>query len=250
MKYLKLFVSLLSKYIYFFSWNIKNVRHFNKKRILIFTDSRGFKIGKALTYKNGFFNPLYEYLSNNFFVSIDINNFKHTTYLDFIYKYGHSELRKFDHIILILGVVDFSPRPASEAKKIRKLKSLKNKFKIADLDKRFMTDNEKYEGQLTDSIMNKNLEYKILNYLADFKQKIIQISTNNIDHDWDGNYWRKRPKNMNVQMKKEQIFAKKLSNMIITFEDLKSTKDYTVDNIHYNQKGFSYIRDQLKLFLE
>lgn len=220
----------------------RNILNQDKKKLLFFTDSRGFEIGNTFTYKNGYGNVLYKYLINNFNLSLDINNFKHTTYLDFLNKYTVKDLINYDYIFLILGVVDFSPRKSLDACVIRKTKSasmgIKNESPITD-------SNFVYEGENTDCIITEELRDHILNVLDPLSDKIIVVTTNPVDNNWRGSYWKDRPKNMNSYLIHEVAFSKKLTSKYIQFPSSIDVSEYTVDNIHYNKFGFEHITKEL-----
>jgi len=228
---------------FFIYYALRNILNRDKKKLLFFTDSRGFEIGNVFTYKNGYGNVLYKYLIDNFNLSLDINNFKHTTYLDFLNKYTVKDLINYDYIFLILGVVDFSPRKSFDASAIRKTKSasmgINNESSLID-------SNFFYEGEKTDCIITKELMDHILNVLDPLSEKIIVVTTNPVDNNWRGSYWKDRPKNMNSYLINEVAFSKKLTDKYIQFPSSLNVSEYTVDNIHYNKFGFGHITKELK----
>lgn len=224
------------------------VRNYKKEKVLFFTDSRGFLLGNFISYKNGFRNPLAQYLNTKFCVDFQINKFTHTTYFDLVKNYSDNDLDKYKYIILILGVVDFSPRDSNDAAEIRKNKT---SFIKSNLSKEtsYLDQNVLYEGEFTDSIINEDMQIFLKNRLSMHKEKIILVNTGIVDQDWDGNYWRKRPKNMNSFLAREREFASEMSEKVLDVSDI-DPQTYTVDNIHYSKDGFKILLNKLKRFIK
>lgn len=236
---------LLFKYLFFIFANLRKISNINKPSLLFFTDSRGFRIGSTVSYKNGFQNPLVKYLLKHYRVSFDINSFSHTTYLDLIGNYDQKILHQYDHILLILGVVDFSPRKIKDAIEIRKRKLSTYKFDKNFHKGTYIDDGVLYKGSPTETIINENIKDFIIEKLQPYKQKIITVTTVNVDDNWDGSYWQKRPENINRWLEDERIFAKKIAGISIDLSDLEPTIE-TVDNIHFSNRGFCTIRDRIE----
>src|SRR6266540_7088089 len=99
-----------------FALKKKLIRH--KKRILIYTDSRGYYVNEWYCKKN----PLFSYiamLSSSYSVDYSLCDYKHTTLLDFLCDYEEwIGGNKYAAIILHLGVVDFSPRTNRQAQQV------------------------------------------------------------------------------------------------------------------------------------
>ena len=224
------------------------LRNHKKEKALFFTDSRGFLLGSFISYKNGFLNPLTNYLNKNFCVDYRINKYKYTTYLDFIRDYDDQELEKYNYIILILGVVDFSPRIATEAATIREAK-LSSISANLSRGSSFLDSETLYDGEETDSIINHDVVEFLKQRLSKYRDKIILVNTGIVDSEWAGNYWRSRPKNMNTFLAREREFASNISDKVIDVSDI-SPSLYTVDNIHYSSEGFQILLYKLRNFIE
>lgn len=224
------------------------VRNYKKEKVLFFTDSRGFLLGSPISYKNGFRSPLSSYLNKNFCVDYRINKYKHTTYLDFIRDYSDQELEKYRYIILILGVVDFSPRNATDASTIREAK-LSSISASLSRGSTFLDSETRFDGGGTDSIINHDITEFLKERLGSFRDKIILVNTGIVDAEWDGNYWRSRPKNMNTFLARERGFASDISDTIIDVSNIAPSV-YTIDNIHYSKEGFQILLDKLRKIIE
>jgi hypothetical protein len=221
--------------------------NYKKKRIYVFSDSRGFYLNKWFCKKN----PLLSYidmLSNTYRVDYSLCNYRHTTLLDFLCDYEeHIRHNKYEAIILHLGVVDFSPRKASQAKAILKHKKIR-------LEKVFGSSTignlsiepyqEYYEGEPTASIYTINfLRDFIIDKINRIETKIIWIGVNKVLTYWDGNYSNKRPDNMNQILNYQQIIDQHFTGDNISLSNLTDDeiKLYTVDNIHLSIEGFRYL---------
>ena len=244
-KFISKGLGLFFKFVFFIFANFRKITNNNKPRLLLFTDSRGFRIGSTISYKNGFQNPLVKYLLKHYRVDFDINSFSHTTYLDLVGKYTENILKNYDHILLILGVVDFSPRKRKDAIEIRKRKLVTYKFDENFQKGSYIDDNVFYKGSPTETIINENIKDFVAEKLQPYKQKIIAVTTVNVDDNWDGSYWQKRPENMNRWLADERQFAKKISGVLIDLSNLKPRVE-TVDNIHFSDSGFCTIRDRIE----
>ena len=80
-----------------------------------------------------------------------------------------------------------------------------------------------YKGSPTETIINENIKDFIIEKLQPYKQKIITVTTVNVDDNWDGSYWQKRPENINRWLEDERIFAKKIAGISIDLSDLEPT---------------------------
>ena len=96
-----------------------------------------------------------------------------------------------------------------------------------------------FDGTLVDSEKAKFISRK----LADFSN-LIWINSNPIILDWNGNYWRKRPSNMNEILRIQKNIQVKNIIDISVWND-KMIKKYTMDNIHFNHEGMTYILNQI-----
>jgi len=146
----------------FLSWiyiNFYYLKNFNKPKVLIYTDSRGFEISKISNRKTPF-NSYLDYFVKNYRSQVFICPEKHTTFFDFFDKINRKDLSSFKHIISHIGVVDFSPRPISDINSIFKLKKRKitNVFGVDFYEKLLASPHyeTEYLGEKTCSIIQEN----------------------------------------------------------------------------------------------
>jgi hypothetical protein len=70
-------------------------------------------------------------------------------------------------------------------------------------------------------------------------------------NDWTGNYWRKRPTNINSQLDLDILMKKNIPNVVdlslLTEEEIMK---FTSDNVHYTKEGFAYIYNKLSTILD
>ena len=221
-----------------FFYKIKN---FNKLKILIYTDSRGYNV----LGKNGR-NPFDSYcgkLIKNYNAEYFICEEKHTTILDFLEKIKNINTNKYDAIILHCGIVDFSPRPISNLNWVLNTKKNNvyfNKAMTSYKDYYNNPINVKYNNEKTLNLYSKRfLENIILKELKSLN-KLIWISSNKFVENWEGNYKKGRPKNINELVSGfEEILHENLHNVVdLRVWSDEDIKKYTIDNIHFTKEGF------------
>lgn len=239
-----------ASYIYLKFYYLKN---FNKPRVFIYTDSRGFEISKIFNRKSPF-NSYVNHFVKNYRCHAYICPEKHTTIFDFLYVlYLKQKIYKYDYIISHIGVVDFSPRPFNDVKPILNLKKHKIEKIFGTELFNLIIDIKPYKsiyfGQQTSSII-------IDEFLAVIAEKFnpinnfIWITCNPVDTEWRGNYKRDRPKNINIVNEK----SKKLLNMLnsdikvvdLTSWSLEDIHKFTCDNIHMSKLGMNLIENKIK----
>lgn len=249
-KYVRYFiyfnVMLISKILVKF-YALKNCA---KKRILIYTDSRGFEITKLYNRKNPF-SSYARYFIRNYNCEVYLCTEKHTTLFDFFYIINKKS-KKYDFVILNTGVVDFSPRPISQINAILDFKKNKivNLFGLNYFEslKKFDGYDTIYMGEKTSAILPENY---ILNFAEKFEQinNLIWITCNPVDVNWRGNYSKSRPLNINMVNEKSKLLLKNLNRTkVINYTDwsLDEVHKYTCDNIHYSLKGMNLIENNIK----
>lgn len=218
--------------------NIYKLKNYNSKRILIYTDSRGYEISSIFTrksYRKSFIQELIKKYNCDVFICPE----KHTTFYDFFETHENFKKNKYDFVICLIGVVDFSPRPLSQIEPILKLKKYKisNNFTFSDDLKKLTTQHDAfYNGETTSSLVGLKLVPKIVNKLNSINN-LIWISCNPIDLNWRGNYFRDRPENINYvnEVSKSLISHEKNNNFHVidhTNWNLEEVRKYTCDNIH------------------
>lgn len=234
----------LKSLIYLSFYKYKN---WNKKTLFIYTDSRGFEISKMKNRKSPFSSYI-DYFIKNYKCDVFICPEKHTTTFDFL-DMIESKNNCYDYIIAHIGVVDFSPRQVKEIEPILELK--KNKIKRVFGDnfyqelKQLKTYKTKYFGELTSSLITDE-------FLQDIAKKfntldnLIWITCNPVDINWDGNYSRKRPLNINMVNDKSKKMLTLLSNKVkvidLTNWNITDIHKYTCDNIHMSNDGMNLIK--------
>jgi hypothetical protein len=242
----KILLFLAQKILIIF-YKIKNVK---KKKILIYTDSRGFNLLNK-EWKSSLFNTYAWELVKKYNCTLQICKHKHTTFYDFFDYVEKNKLYKDNLIICHIGVVDFSPRKQTQIKEILKLKNQK----ILDV---FCKDSDallkpyiykvKYLDEFTSSLVDLEKVKFISKKLSKYSN-LIWINSNPIIENWLGNYWRKRPSNMNEILKIQKKIEVKNTIDISSWND-KMIKKYTIDNIHFNNQGMKYILNQITKKIE
>ena len=252
-KKLIIYIHQLYINIYIKVYQIKNR---NKQKILIYSDSRGFEISKGINRKapfESYINSLIKKYNSEVFICPE----KHTTFYDFLYLLSKKNPKNYFKIICHIGVVDFSPRGSKTVPQILKLKQKKilSIFGIDFYNKLLLEESYKttYYGDKTKSLLGKNH----LKYLADklnLIPNLIWISCNPVLLNWDGNYFRKRPKNINLvnEYSKDLISLLKNNIDVINLTNFSKTKikEITCDNIHLSPKGMNYILKKIEYLLK
>jgi hypothetical protein len=234
-----------------FFYQMKN-KVLKKHKILVFTDSRGFEVTKFWNRKN----PFSSYIGNlirNFDCTYIVCPEKFTSLLDFLEYCENTNMDNYENIILHCGIVDFAPRPESSYDQmfLSKLTLIK-KFGFENLINKIKSKSGPvYDGEVTYSFLNELSINLLLSLQEKYIQKIIYISINPVLNDWTGNYWRKRPANINSQLDLDILMKQSISNVV----DLSSLTEeeimrFTSDNVHYTKEGFAYIYNKLSLILD
>ncbi len=83
------------------------------KKILVFTDSRGQHKPAGTNHLT--FGERLKHEMRDADVDLVLCPMKWTTIIDFIEYSKHNDLSRYDHIVLFLGIVDWSPRPYDSA---------------------------------------------------------------------------------------------------------------------------------------
>jgi len=219
----------------------------NKKRVLLYTDSRGFLVDCFLCNKT----PRKSYidmLSKEFKIDYQLCTKKHTTILDFLEYIDNQDISKYSSIVLHLGIVDFSPRPLSQLSMVY---DNKNEIVNKIFPKEHMIPNyyeDIYQGEKTFSLYNldffENIILKKVNEISK-QTKIVWLGLNNVDVNWNGNYLKTRPLNinniLNYQNKILEYLDENETNIkYIDIDEIKdfNLKEHTLDNMHLSEDGF------------
>ena len=227
--------------------------NYKRPRVMIYTDSRGFEITKIYNRKTPW-NSYINFFVKRFRCDVYICPEKHTTFFDFIFKLNSK--RNYKHIVCHVGVVDFSPRPDSAVKEI----ILKKKQKIVDVfgEKTFQNFlntpkySSSYLGEQTASIVHENF-IKIIAEKLNKIDNLIWVSCNPVLSDWNGNYKKKRPKNIGIVNDKsrglQRLLNKKIKVIDLTNLGNHEVKKLTCDNIHLSKKGMKFLEQSLKTIM-
>ena len=245
----------------------------NKKRILIFTDSRGQHKPGGQTH-----DIFAERLAKDDRLDVDMYlcPMKWTTTLDFLEHFSSHKLAEYDHVILYTGIVEWSPRPASSAindlydnpsllnadalalntrdysrKVVNNKKAIFDRIFGADaMATHFSTPFDvKYEGEKTNNMYSIVMAPQILAYVKRIPN-LIFISANRFVRGWEGDFKRKRPENIYATHAYSDLFAEELKAAGVPLVDLRSWSDveikrFTCDNLHLSKDGSDWIYDEL-----
>lgn len=245
-----------------------------KPKILIFTDSRG-EFKKSFSNKLIFTEKIKLYYKDKFDVELMLCPFKWTTTLDFLDIIDRNiiNINDYKYIILYTGIVEYSPRPLNNAIKdlynnihhsiftnkvdyiIRTTKIINNKKQIFDkiFTEQLMTEylnkpfNINFEKNKTINMYSCDMMEKYLIPRLNNIHNLIFINSNKILNNWDGNYLRGRPRNINIISTYSKITNNKLNNVInlLKWSD-EEIKTHTIDNMHLTYIGSEYIFNKLK----
>lgn len=227
-------------------WKLFN---WNKKSILIYTDSRGYDVvGK---WDRNPFNSYIGQLVKKYRVSYEICPEKHTTILDFLVFMESIDAKKYDHIILHCGVVDFSPRPISNLEWV--LESKQNNKYVRLAQSKYPEHYESpletvYQGERTQNLYSfEFLQTEVIPRLQEI-DKLVWISSNRFVPNWEGNYTKGRPANINELVSRfDSLMVENLSSTVNlrvwSYDDIKK---FTIDNIHFTEEGFAEVSNLIE----
>ena len=249
-----------------------------KKRVLIYTDSRGQHIPRG--------QPAYEIFANRLAQDDDLDAkvvlcpMKWTTTVDFLDYYENHKDGNYDHVLLHTGIVDWSPRPQPSA-----INDLYNNTATANLGNeglntrdysRKIINNKKasfnalfgekamldhlghdfgvdYEGQPTINMYSLAMaERSLLPRLAEIPN-LTFINSNRFVPGWEGDYTRGRPANIAITEKYSELFRDALGadRMIdLLAWSSEEVMRYTCDNIHFNMEGSEFLYREIRRRLE
>lgn len=229
----------------------------NKPRLLVFTDSRGYEVVAPWNRQSAYASYVGQ-LCKEYHVEHVICPEFSTTVIDFLYEYQQrlNAGKQYDVVIAHVGVVDFSPRPTTMLADMMQAKS----GKIAALFPESEFDFEQYHQQaFADLYFGKPVKNF---YSAHFLQQsvipkllevenLILIGCSPVLTDWQGNYWRERPKNMEMILAYSALCQAKITHFVdYSAWTAEQIKTYTIDNIHLSQAGFDLTHKEIKRHLE
>jgi hypothetical protein len=222
----KRFISQLFFEILFFTFRIRvgiyKIKNRSKKKILIFTDSRGHEITK-LKNKHNPFSGFSSYFIKNYNCDVFICPEKPTTFYDFFY-YLETTKKQYDHIICHVGVVDFAPRTTKQGMEILDNLAYKIDYVFGEEARNELMGmkpyEEEYEGHPTMALVPESFIDRVATKMNDYSN-IIWVSCTPIDINWQGNYRRQRPKNSNMVNSKSVALIERLkTDKIVNFTNL------------------------------
>lgn len=240
----KIYILLFLKYY--------KIRNRGKQKVLIYTDSRGFDVSTYWGRKNPCYKSYIKEVIKEY--NVDVFTCPHfsTTTLDFIYEYEKMN-KDYDCIILHTGLVDYSIRPIDMINKMisdkRDAISLIKKITNSEinLSERNYKCLELYDGKRCSRFLDLN-DYKVLNkYYINKIPNLIWIGINPVNSNWNGSYWKPRPRKLNENLILNDYLLSTCKNFISLADwSEKEVKENTVDNIHLSEVGFNRIDEILK----
>lgn len=245
-----------------------------KKRVLIFTDSRGQYKPAGSTY-----DIFSERLAKDPRLDVDLYMcpMKWTTTLDFLEQFPPKILNLYDHVILFTGIVEWSPRPANSAQADlydnHSLANMENLGRNTSEYSKKIVNNKKamydrifgseamaahfsrpfdteYEGDKTINMYGLEMARERLIPALAAIPNLIFVTANRIVPGWEGDFKRGRPKNIAIIEDYSKLFATELTRAGVPVVDLLSwstdeVRKYTCDNMHLTKQGSEYIYEIL-----
>ena len=224
-------------------------RNGSRPRILLYTDSRGFRIRGRYAVND----PMHFYpgeLVKRFNVECHICPEKHTTLVDFLHTYQSSS-RDFDVVVAHVGIVDFSPRGRKSAREQLYLskKSLYDEVFGEDAMERHLAGNLgfEYEGDQTINMFSLAMAEESLLPRLRAIPDLVWIGCSRFVAGWRGNYFRERPPNISIVEDYSRLFCETLPNCVdlSDWSDM-DVKKYTCDNVHLTVLGGQVLLARLK----
>lgn len=239
------------------------------KKILIFSDSRGQFVPRGV-------NPdvLYTHrLAKNpdYNCHLILCPMKWTTIADFIGLSSSLKLDDYEAVILHLGIVDWSPRPATSAvndvynssasANARNFFSNTQNYneKVINNKKDFFDDifgesrmreylsnpfDVFYEGSPTVNMYSVDAAARFLLPILDKIPNLIFVNSNKILVDWDGDFVRGRPRNICMANKYASAFQEYLGEYkcinLLQWSDVDIRLN-TCDNMHLTERGNDFV---------
>lgn len=249
-------------------------------KILVFTDSRG-------QHKRGDYKLYWERLAEKYNkLDVYLCPYKWTTTLDFLELIANGEINpeKYDIIILHTGIVEWSPRPWSNAyndlyhplgnsignlenitlntnnytQKVRNHKKDYYDWVFGEeaMENYLKKENAlitEFEGERTINLYSLEMMEERLFVFLQMVENLIWISCNPIIPEWKGTYFRQRPENINLIMDYSRSMTEKLgADNVVDLNNWteEEIKLYTLDNMHLTQAGSDYIYDKLDQMIQ
>jgi hypothetical protein len=222
-----------------------------RPRLLVYTDSRGFDVGRWYCRKNPF-RSYVSWLTDSYHVDYHIGPHRHTTLVDFIHDCDAVLARKrVDAVVLHVGIVDYSPRAARGASLLRQSKSARvaaifgERAQRAFLPRQYA---ERFDNEATESLYDLCfLREWIVPYIQAISVPVIWIGVNRVNASWRGTYFRERPSNMNAILDYQADIDRSLPDSSLSLPwSATEVRTYTVDNVHLSAAGFAFVNDRIR----
>lgn len=242
-------------------------------KVLIYTDSRGQHTPKG--------KPVYDLFAQRLAqlpgvdAEVVLCPMKWTTTIDFLDYLEDHPAENYDWVILYTGIVDWSPRPQSNA-----IDDLYHNPDPANLDntglntreyaKKVVNDKKasfdalfgsqamadylandlgvEYEGNPTVNMYGLEMARKSLLPKLKAIPNLIFINSNRFVPGWDGDFTRGRPTNIALTEQYSELFRDELGPervIDLLAWDYEEVKTYTCDNLHLTREGSDWIYDKL-----
>lgn len=248
-----------------------------RKRLLLFTDSRGqYKI-PGDDYK-----IFGERLMRECDADMDAIYcpMRWTTTLDFLSMFEISDLQKYDRVVLHTGIVDWSPRKLSSAidnvydnqaeinlenarlnthnyanKVINNKKTMFDLvFGEREMGRHFRSPfHDQLDGEPSINMYRLSSARSLLIPRLSSIENLVFINANRIVPGWNGNSSRRRPVNMEIIHDYSFAFADALGAervVDLLAWDYDDVRHYTCDNRHLTAQGSDYIFEKLRSILK
>jgi len=105
-----------------------------------------------------------------------------------------------------------------------------------------------YQNELTQNLYSPLFLKEII--IPELKKidNLIWINSNHFVKGWEGNFKKGRPLNIDKYVNRfDEIMKMELQNVIdLKVWDISTIKKYTIDNIHFNKKGFEEIYNMIQ----
>jgi len=241
----------LLKLLFSIKASLYRIKNHKEVKVFLYTDSRGFdvtgKLGRIPL--NSYADKLIETFNTSYYLCPE----KFTTIVDFLNTIGDT-WKNYDIVIMHCGIVDFSPRPLSNIKKVKD-----SKIATPNFDELFKSNADyhntilgaQYYGEDTITIYSKEyLETVIGPKLASI-ENLLWIDSNYFVQGWEGNYERGRPSNIQEVVSDYELILKKFVKNSLSIKDwsVGDVKKFTLDNIHFTKSGFNEIYNRLAVFI-
>lgn len=227
----------------------------SKETILVYTDSRGFLVNCYFCNKTPYKSYI-DALAQQYNIEYQLCPHKHTTTLDFLNFVKKRDIKKYSKILLHIGIVDYSPRPLSQMNLVyKKKKKIATElfYKLEMLPNYY---DSTYNGEKTFSLYTLEFLEVILNELVQISKStpILWLGVSKVDVNWNGNYSKQRPININVILEYQNNIKKYLEkNNInsIDYIDIDEVNNFelykhTIDNMHLTANGFTFFTKIIK----